>query len=160
MLIDNTLPLVDKLIALDGSTTFFLESLRGARLMVRIESQTETSSSSRQIITRAVKLFFESADVPVLYCKSFLNRDQLTAEEYRSLMTKEIPIGIVFHHFNEAASITKRNICINKETNPKLAAFLNVKSSSLFKKKYEYWVGDRGVGYICEFFNEESLARI
>lgn len=160
MLIDNTLPLVDKLIALDGSTTFFLESLRGARLMVSIESQTETYSASRQIITRAVKLFFESADTPVLYCESFLNPDQLTSEEYGLLMTKEIPIGIVFHHFNEATSITKRNICINKETNAHLAAFLNVKSSSLFKKKYEYWVGNRRIGYICEFFNEESLARI
>ena len=160
MLIHNTLPLVDKLIALDGSTTLFLESLRGARLKVRIESQIETNASSQLTIVRTVKLFFESAEIPILYCKSFLNKHQLTEEEYRSLMTKEIPIGIVFHRFNDASSITKRNISISKEMNPDLAVLLNVKSSTLFKKKYEYWVGNRGVGYICEFFNEESLARI
>ena len=30
----------------------------------------------------------------------------------------------------------------------------------IFEKRYDYWVGDRLIGYISEFFNEESLERV
>jgi hypothetical protein len=75
-------------------------------------------------------------------------------------MAEELPIGILFHQVNNGNCIQKKNITINKEVNPVLAMSLNVKSSIIFKKDYEYWVGDRKVGYICEFFNDESLARV
>ena len=159
-LLHNTLNLIDKLIELNSSTTIFLESLRGEQLKVMVESQTEKDMPTRCTIIRVVKLFFDSSEVPVLYCKSTLNKDKLTREEYQLLMAEELSIGILFHQVNNGNSIQKKNISINKEVNPVLAMSLNVKSSVIFKKDYEYWVGDREVGHICEFFNDESLARV
>jgi len=157
---NNTACLINELIVLGESTTLFLESIRGDRLQVAVESQSETNVSGSQVIRRAVKLHFQTPDAPVLYCVSFLNKNMLTEEEYRRLMVEEQPIGILFQSLNDAASIKKRNVFVTQSCNSALAARLNVQSEMIFEKRYDYWVGDRAIGYICEFFNEESLDRV
>jgi chorismate-pyruvate lyase len=152
--------MLHKLIELGDSTTLFLESERGDRLRLKVESQVEMELSSRCVIRRIVKLFFDSPDNPLLYCISYIDRDKLSQAEYKSLMEEELPIGIVFHSFNEPDEIRKRNVSITKEVNQDLALSLNVKSNTIFKKKYDYWVGDREIGCINEYFNEESLERV
>ncbi|GGB14559.1 hypothetical protein [Puia dinghuensis] len=159
MLSNSTRSLVHKLVELNSSTTLFLESIRGGRLHVALESQEEVQIQAQWFIKRVVKLFFDSADIPLLYCESLLNKSMLTKGEYVSLVEGMMPIGIVFHHYNHPDMIKKINVQIKEEVNPDLARLLNVSSELIFKKKYDYWVGDREIGYICEFFNEESLRR-
>jgi hypothetical protein len=83
----------------------------------------------------------------------------LTRGEYISLAEGMMPIGLVFHHHNHPGMIKKINVQVKEEVNPDLARLLNVNSEIIVKKKYDYWVGDREIGHICEFFNEESLRR-
>ncbi|MDO6431634.1 hypothetical protein Q4E93_13605 [Flavitalea sp. BT771] len=160
MLHHHTGSLVDDLIELGDSTTLFLEALRGNRLLVTILSQEEIFLSGHWVIKRVVKLFFDTPEIPVLYCVSYLNRDSLTEEEYKCLVDDTLPIGLVFLALNNAHSIQKKNITTIQEISPDHAAFLNVRSPKIFRKKYDYWVDDREIGCICEFFNEESLGRV
>lgn len=152
--------LVKKLMALTTSTTLFLEALKGSRLKVDIVSQSEKFIAPHQVIERIVKLFFDVPDLPVLYCVSVINREQLTAAEYQSLVADVLPIGYVFHHFNEGGGIQKRHVVISREVNTVLAEWLQVKSDLVYRKKYDYWVGERKIGHISEYFNEESLSRV
>lgn len=160
MLSNSTRSLVHKLVELNSSTTLFLESIRGSRLQVALESQEEVQMQAQWFIKRVVKLFFDSPDIPLLYCESLLNKSILTSGEYVSLAEGMMPIGIVFHHHNHPGMIRKINVQVKEEVNPDLARLLNVSSELIFKKKYDYWVGDREIGHICEFFNEESLGRV
>lgn len=159
MLSNSTRSLVHKLVELNGSTTLFLESIRGGRLQVALESQEEVQIQAQWFIKRVVKLFFDSADTPLLYCESLLNKRMLTSGEYVSLAEGMTPIGTVFHHYNYPGMIKKINVQVKEEVNPALARLLNVNSELIFRKRYDYWVGDREIGHICEFFNEESLRR-
>jgi chorismate-pyruvate lyase len=159
MLSNSTRSLVHELVELKSSTTLFLESIRGARLQVALELQEEVQMQTQWFIKRVIKLFFDSAEIPLLYCESLLNKSMLTSGEYVSLAEGLMPIGIVFHHHNHPGMIRKINIQVKEEVNPKLAHLLNVNSELIFKKRYDYWVGDREIGHICEFFNEESLRR-
>jgi len=160
MAIDNTVNLITRLAELNHSTTLFLESIRGEYLKILLESQDELFIHQNNIIKRVTKLYFDSSDVPLLYCTSYLNKSELTNIEYASLAEGILPIGIVFHRYNDAHSIKKRNVVVSKEINTDIASSLHVSSPLIFQKKYDYWVGDRQIGYICEFFNEESLDRI
>jgi chorismate-pyruvate lyase len=160
MLRNDTTLLVNDLLVLGNSTTFFLESLRGEQLRVMIESQAETVEWAERVIRRAVKLYFQAPEMPVLYCISVLNVDVLTDREYKGLMEKKLPIGRVFNSLNAAGDIRKDNILVRQESNPALAILLNVRSAMILEKRYDYWVGDRFIGYISEFFNEESLKRV
>ena len=159
MLSNSTRSLVHELVQLDSSTTLFLESIRDGRLQVAMESQEEVQIQAQWFIKRVVKLFFDSADIPLLYCESLLNKSILTMNEYLSLTEGRTPIGIIFHHHNHPGMIKKINVQVKEEVSSDLARLLNVSSQLIFKKKYDYWVGDRQIGHICEFFNEESLGR-
>jgi hypothetical protein len=152
--------IVSRLINLEESTTSLLESLRGAPLRLVIESQKEIPDRHEIIIKRTVKLYFESLNVPVLYCVSYLYKSNLHAIEYKLLRETELQIFKVFQRFNDAGLIKKRNISITKEVSDELAASLNVSSPVIFRKRYDFWVGEREIGSISEFFNEESLMRI
>jgi len=160
MLQSDSLDLISQLMELRGSTTFFLESVKGSRLKVIIESQDETQIRACRVIKRVVRLYFYSSERPVLYCISYLNKEDLTPEEYMALMDEQLPIGMVFHGFNDPASIEKRNISVSEEEDPELAVLLNVQSPLIFKKQYDYWVAGRNIGSICEYFNEESISRV
>jgi len=160
MLGNNTAFLVNELLVLGDSTTFFLESLRGEQLQVIIESQTETIEWSHSVIRRTVKLYFHEPETPVLYCISVLNVDALTDSEYKGLIGAQLPIGRLFNSLNTTADIRKTNIHVRQANNPALAIQLNVRSAMIIEKRYDYWVGDRLIGYISEFFNEESLKRV
>jgi hypothetical protein len=149
--------LVKRLVELgDASTTLFLESMRGGRLKVLMECQEETEDS----LIRVVKLFFDLPHLPLLYCKSHLLKTNLTDREYLSLLDGILPIGVVFHSLNDISSIKKTDIDTTSEISPELAGHLNVSSPLILKKKYSYWVGHRNIGYITEYFNEESLSRL
>jgi hypothetical protein len=152
--------IVNRLINLEESTTSLLESLRGAPLRLVIESQKEISGPHDIIIKRTVKLFFESSSEPVLFAVSYLNKSNLYVNEYKLLRETELQIFKVFQRFNDASLIKKRNISITKEVSDESAATLNVSSPVIFRKRYDFWVGNREIGTISEFFNEESLMRI
>lgn len=152
--------MIDRLIELEGSTTLFLQDLRGQCLRVGFESQDEMESSGECVIIRAVRLYFDSFEAPLLYCKSALAKENLTEQEYKLLTETDLPIGILFPRLNGPELIKKRNILIGEAVDPCLAISLNVNSTLVFEKKYEYWIGNRKVGIISEFFNSESLSRI
>lgn len=152
--------IISRLMNLEASTTSFLESLGGAPLRLVIESQKEIPDRHETIVKRAVKLFFESSAEPVLFAVSYLYKTNLHENEYKLLRETELQIFKVFERFNDVSLIKKRNIAVTKEVSEELAASLNVASPVIFRKRYDFWVGDREIGSISEFFNEESLMRI
>jgi chorismate-pyruvate lyase len=160
MLRNDTAFLAKELIALGDSTTFFLELVKGERLQVRVESQEETGEGAERLISRVVKLYFRYPEAPVLYCTSELKVSMLTDREYAGLKEGSLPIGRLFNNLNAGMAIRKNNVYVRQISNPVLAAYLNVRTAKIFEKRYEYRVGDRMIGYISEFFNEESLERV
>lgn len=157
MLPSDAANLVKQLVDLrDASTTLFLESMRSEQLQLQLESQEEKDDR----LTRIVKLYFESPDLPVLYCKSCLSKHNLTREEYQSLTEGVLPIGVIFLRYNDSFLIKKTNITVTSEISSYFAALLNVRSPLVYKKGYRYWVGRRDIGYVSEYFNDESLQRI
>jgi chorismate-pyruvate lyase len=152
--------LLDDLLRLEDSTTLFLESLNGSDLKVEISSQFEEKLNGTHFITRTTILFFRSPDRPALYCISYLDKDNLTDSEYLLLTGSTIPIGRLFMQLNHDHVIRKDNIAFSKETNEEIADRLNIPCSPLYRKEYDYWVGERRIGRIIEFFNEESLMRV
>ncbi len=153
------LDLVNSLKELKGSTTFFLESLANCRLNVLIESQKITDIGTASFIERIVRLYFDNPQKPLLYCVSYLKKDALTNDEFKALFEGGRPIGEIFHSLNKNQTIEKRNASIQPEEAREIASLLNVKSSTVIKKQYDYWVAGRNLGYICEYFNEESISR-
>ena len=160
MIHNNTSNLLDHLRFLEDSTTYFLESLKGNTLQVSIESQSEIFQDNCELIKREVKLFFNTAESPILYCNSYLYKNKLTKEEYRLIVEGKLPIGKIFYSLNPSVGITKRALSVSMERGDSLAISLRVKSRGIIKKSYEYWVDSRKIGFIQEFFNEESLKRI
>ncbi|MEO5563918.1 MAG: hypothetical protein ABIR18_10800 [Chitinophagaceae bacterium] len=157
---DQAPDIINRIICLEDSTTLLLESLNTKQLKVSVESQVETVDSNEKVIKRTVKLFFESGSSPVLFCVSELYPKLLKAEEYRLLVETLMPIGKIFHLFNNESLIKKINIRITKKIDKIMAEQLNVKFPEIICKQYDYWIGERKVGSICEFFNEESLMRV
>jgi len=152
--------LTSRIISLEDSTTFLLESLSSKPLKVLLESQIEIEDPQDDVIRRTVKLFFESGSMPVLYCVSELYRRKLKAEEYSLLSETLMPIGKIFHLHNEEGLIRKMNIKVTRHIDPAMAGRLNVQYPEIICKKYDYCVGERKIGSICEYFNEESLVRV
>lgn len=148
--------LIDRLKQLKESTTFFLEECKGDNLNVLLLSQFEEDN----VIIRKVKLFFDSPQMPILYCESYLLKDKLEMEDFKLLNRGEQPIGKVFREYDKEGKIRKENITLTKEYDESIAQFLNVGSRQIFKKEYSYNVGGTVVGQIKEFFNSESLGRI
>lgn len=153
-------PLIDSLLKLEDSTTYFLESLHGKALELEIDSQSEEFTGPQCIIKRVVKLYFLTAILPTLYCESHIHKNALTNEEYRLLVTSEIPIGKLFKTLNNSDAIQKKNITVTADRSPNITTIMNVAPGMLWKKQYDYWVGDRHIGLIKEYFNEESLTRL
>lgn len=156
MIDNNTLILIDRLKDLKGSTTFFLQECKGENIKVLLLSQIEEDN----VIIRRVKLFFDSPQKPVLYCESYLLKDNLEKEEFNLLCKGEQPIGKIFREYDIEGKIRKGNITLTKGYNEAIAQFLNVESRQIFKKEYAYDIGGRVIGQIKEFFNPESLGRI
>ena len=151
--------LIANLLDLTHSTTLFLEALKGEKLRVSVDAQSEQEDHENCLITRTTRLFFHSPETPALFCMSRLHKRELTGEEYRSLTETDTPIGIVFLNFNGARAIEKKNITIAMGNDRATAARLNVLNPLLYRKEYDYVVGSRNIGRIIEFFNEESLRR-
>lgn len=156
----TTTDLLDNLIDLKASTTEYLEQCRGMKLKVSIQSQEEQQIGGEPFIRRISKLYFDSVLSPVLYSVSYLVKRNLTAPEYDLLINDEIPMGRLFIAQNGAGAIEKRNIMVSREVDRNVAESLQINSSIFYRKTYDYWVGDREIGKILEFFNEESLERV
>jgi hypothetical protein len=152
--------IMDRLLTSADSTTLYLESLRKEKLMVVIESQTLVYENNIQVIKRVVKLFFDTPEQPLLYCISRLNKSVLSKIEMTQLLDDVLPIGKVFTTLNDPQTIFKTNICVSQRVDHGLKDILNVESELIFKKQYDYEVGNRKIGQIIEYFNEESLKRI
>jgi len=152
--------LIGELLRLEDSTTLFLESVKRIKLKVQLESQTETFESGSCIIKRVTRLFFETPQSPVLYCISYLRKNELTETEYRYLVDGNLPIGRLFMQVNDAGEIRKTDISATLEKDADIAERLNVGSDIVHKKMYDYWIGNRKIGHIVEFFNKESLSRV
>ncbi len=138
----------------------FLESMSGRSMYVKIGSQLEEARDDRPFIIRTTMLFFHTPERPALYCVSYLDKGQLTEEEYRFLMATTVPIGKLFLQLNHNEDIRKENISFSVEHNEEIAGCMNVTYPLLYRKTYDYLVGSRRIGRIIEFFNEESLGRI
>ena len=151
--------LINSLLDLTDSTTLFLESVKGATLRVSVDAQSEEEENAICLITRTTRLFFLSPETPALFCMSRLYKNELTDDEYRSLIETDTPIGKVFLNFNEARLIEKKNLTIALGNDSNIATRLYVNDCMLYRKEYDYIVGGRKIGRIREFFNEESLRR-
>lgn len=154
---DNRSDIVNEIIALQGSTTFFMESLAGDTLKVKVNSQKEIKIGREKVIKRSVNLYFDSEHLPVLYCVSHIFKDRLLNTELEDLNSLIVPIGKIF--YAENVCIEKSGIVISKLSDHEFVNTLNVKPSVIFKKEYEYNVDNRYIGKISEYFNEESLLR-
>ncbi|MBW8683052.1 tail fiber domain-containing protein [Chitinophaga rhizophila] len=151
--------LIDSLKKLEDSTTYFLEALQGKTLELVIDSQSEEQSGYACMIKRVVKLHFQGGAHPMLYCESNLYKSALTPQEYDLLTNSLTPIGKVFTQLNDGTVITKKNITVTTGNDGRIAAIMNVNGGMFWKKEYEYWVGSRHIGFIIEYFSEESLKR-
>ncbi len=160
MLIANpTLRITDlttTLISLESSTTLYLERVKNKKLKVWIETQEQ----AMDVIQRATRLYFSSSELPSLYCISHLEAAMLSPEERCLILHSEMPLGLIFLQNNPPAIIRKKNLETVEEDNADVARRLQIDSSLLYRKSYEYWIGDRNIGTIIEFFNEETLQRI
>ena len=139
---------------LTRSTTLYIESLRGEKLEVEIESQAEMPVNGNHVINRVSKLFFRSIGRPCLYCISHINKEQLTNEEYGLINVQQLPLGKLFVQSAGEKTFRKKNILIVEAEYAMVAQILQLNSALLYKKKYELYVGPRRVGIIEEFFNE------
>lgn len=157
MIVINAGSLLEELSHLEQSTTLFLESIKGQSLKVAIESQVEGPEDS---LIRTVRLYFDSDNLPLLYCISRLNTANLSSEEFALLTRQAMPIGRIFTYSNPGATIVKKNTTVTMEYNAHIISCLNLKPSTVKLKRYDYWVGQREIGTITEYFNQESLARI
>ncbi|UII27575.1 fatty acid--CoA ligase family protein [Fulvivirga maritima] len=151
---------LDDFLNLKTSTTFFLEKVKGLKMHSKILFQEEVYDEEGRVhVERIVSLYFERPDQPVLYCKSVLFRDQLTDREYDDIINKAIPIGRIFHKYNRMEEIGKTDFSIIQSTSSEIATSLNVENNSFYQKRYQYWVSNRKVGIITEYFNDLSLMR-
>jgi chorismate-pyruvate lyase len=150
---------IEKLIDLEDSTTFFLEHIKGQPVKVFVESQNEIIEENTLVLRRIARLYFESFNNPVVVASSSLQKEKLTPKEYKLLTKKEMPIGRIFKLLNMQKPIVKKNISNSIVNSLEMASILNVMSMDVIEKKYDYWVGDRHMGTIHEFFNWESLSR-
>lgn len=148
--------LVNKLINLKSSTTKFLEAITKNSLQAEVIFQLEDAN----MISRSVVLFFDDPEKPVLYSESKLNRKNLTSYEYHLLTTSSKPLGRIFTTLNITKSITKANVEISTIIETNAFRKLNIESTYIYKKKYDFLVAERNIGQITEYFNEESLARL
>ncbi|TRX60210.1 hypothetical protein FNH22_09180 [Fulvivirga sp. M361] len=160
MLNNDLTVLIDKFLELQSSTTFFLEETCGGKIHSSIQLQYETQQSGSTLINRAVKLYFNSPAMPILFCKSFLVKEKMTPQEYNAIAFDELPIGRIFHAYNPTESIMKQHFRTEKYSSNSIAKELNVSSNKIYDKQYDYWVDNRKIGVIHEYFNEESLGRI
>lgn len=154
---DNRSDIVKDIIALQGSTTLFMESLARDTLKVKVNSQREIKIGKEKVIERSVNLYFDSEHLPVLYCVSHIFKDRLLNTELEGLNSLIVPIGKIFNAEN--VCIEKSGIVISQLSDHQFVNTLNVKPSVIFKKEYEYNADSRYIGKISEYFNEESLLR-
>jgi hypothetical protein len=152
------LALLENLVELRSSTTEFLEQYNGSKLNVSIESQEDQMASGH--IRRVSRLYFETVEESILFSVSYMIRKNLTAIEYDLLINDSIPMGRMFILQNRNDVLDKRNVIVSREVDRKIAGELNVASPFLYRKSYDLFIGEREVGKIYEFFNEESLERI
>ncbi|MCG8323466.1 MAG: condensation domain-containing protein, partial [Cytophagales bacterium] len=150
---NNKNTLIDNFVKLKNSTTEYLEAFNNATLQVEIKSQFENHGEIR----RTSVLYIASPKIPSLYCLSYINRDCLTRTEYQLLTQTNTPIGKIFNK-NNSTGISKKSITITEICDENISKILNVKSTLLFKKEYEFWVDNLKIGNIIEFFNAESLS--
>lgn len=152
--------LIKDILELEGSTTFLLEFVFGAKLRVDIVSQYEKEMLESLYIERVTRLYFEVPEFPLLYCTSYFDTQKLKNEEQSMLLNSNQPIGKLFLALNPGVYIKKMNRRVEHITGSELLSKLNVQSPNIFKKTYDYWVGERKVGFIEETFSEESFNRV
>jgi len=149
--------IVSEILSLEESTTFFLEHLRNDALLVQIKSQSEISSPAGLIIKRSVILYFERLHSPALYSVSFLYKNLLTENELKLLENTNTPIGRIFNPNDQPSVIFKKNIRSGSIRCLEISEMLKVRTDLLWTKTYDFWVGTRNIGNICEYFNYQSL---
>lgn len=147
--------IVADLITMQDSTTLYLEALRKSTLRVKLVHQQENDMA----ITRISKLYFSTCEMPVIYSVSHIHKHLLTDDEYRLITTAELPLGHIFTTINPLSAVYKENIAIEHRFFENEIALMQLKESTLYKKKYDFLIGSRKVAVIEEFFNLESLQR-
>jgi len=152
--------MINEICTLKGSTTEFLQKVSGKELKVEVVCQELTTDKEGSILTRIARLYFNSPEEPVLYCVSRLKKENITSEEWKLIMEGNLPIGKVFASEAESAGVEKRNIQVSSEINPGVAASLNSNVPAITKKQYEYYLHNREIGTIIEYFSYESLDSI
>jgi chorismate-pyruvate lyase len=155
-----TTTVIQEVIDLNKSTTLYLEGLCNKKLKVQVVSQHEQENNESVDIIRVSKLFFDTAESPLLYCKSYIQKALLTEDEYELISNTAIPLGKIFAELNNPSVIYKENITISKGVYEVEAAAMKLLSGRMYKKSYRFFIGLRPLAVIEEFFNEESLNRI
>ncbi len=152
--------LVEQILCLEGSTTFFLETLANKKLQVHIVSQSEVCINNNMVIKRVVKLYFEQPELPIFYCQSYIEKDVLTNAEYNGLMSECIPIGKIFSDNESAGTISKKIISACKLFNSSISSELQIAGGRIYGKKFQFYINERYIGVIEEYFHEDTLLRL
>lgn len=148
-------PFFSDLIDTQFSTTLMLEANRNEPLKVLIDEQMKTSS----IIKRISKLYFSSVDSPLIYSISHINNLSLSEQERNLILEHQIPLGKLFSRLHGPKSIKKYNLEVEKSAFTHIANKMHLDSKMLFKKKYDFFINNRHVAFIEEYFSPESIQR-
>lgn len=151
--------LIKDLLDLEGSTTYLLEFVFGSKLKVDVISQYEKRMLQSVYLERAVRLYFHSAESPQMYCVSYFDVKKLKQEEKTLLMENKLPVGKLFLQLNPGEYIKKTNLKVGYLQDAYLIPELEVSDSPIYRKTYDYWIGERKVGFIEENFSKESFNR-
>jgi chorismate-pyruvate lyase len=151
--------LVEQILCLEGSTTFFLETLANKKLQVHVVSQSEHCINGNIVIKRAVKLYFDHPELPIFYCLSYIEKDVLTNAEYDGLMSERIPIGKIFSDEGQPDIINKKNVSVAKILDGSISSELQISGEEIYSKIFQFYVNNRYIGIIEEYFHEDTLQR-
>jgi chorismate-pyruvate lyase len=127
--------LIESLLTLKESTTYFLEAFKGDKLKVKVLNHTTVND---KLLKREAVLFFSSAEKPALYSISYMYCDKLSQREHFEIMEGQLPIGKIFGINDGKQTIDKRNITASLNAVPALASKLHLTDLLMHKKSYDY----------------------
>ncbi len=142
---------------LEGSTTLFLEQLSGKPLRSAVRRQAEDGNGGGTIRREAV-LYFDTADLPVIFSRSTLDLGLFSTDEAEGIRKGLVPLGRILDPEGRGL-LRKENMTVELVPGSPDALFLSTAAAGCYVKCYDLVAGRRVVGRVREYVNNESLSR-
>jgi chorismate-pyruvate lyase len=143
---------------LEGSTTFYLESLGGREIHVSVLGQRTVGQNGGGEIYRESLLHPADGRDPILHSVCRLRSDKLTPEEVEKVLAGGTPLAKIFDPVDNGR-LRKANGTLRHGVDAYAARRLGTTSTICYSRTYELMVDGEVVGTISETLNEESMAR-